>query len=304
MNSGFGKLAIFVVGLSIFFTYIGILFLPQSQSLPPKIIEIKEGIEQDELLKIGEDILFGKGQCMVCHPYKPEGGMRSPAIAGIGGVIEERVKGMDVSAEDYVFQALVDTKAYIPKGFAPIMPPSQKLLTEGELIAVAAFLQSKGGEVTISYPDSLPALRKSLGSTEKKVQVAAVEIKEGISPAELIKIGKDLYYDKGACIDCHPDAPDPDVEFPLLAALADDVSIHAKEKGKDPDVFLFESLVNPEAYVAEGMDAVMPATQDSLSESEMVAVSAFIQSQNGSVTVKYPDSLSILKKEIEKVGGQ
>ncbi len=81
MKSGFTKLVFLVVGLSIFYTYVGLYFLPQSQSLPPVVIEIKEGIEQDELLKIGEDILFGKGQCMVCHPNKPEPGMRSPAIA-------------------------------------------------------------------------------------------------------------------------------------------------------------------------------------------------------------------------------
>jgi mono/diheme cytochrome c family protein len=303
MSSGFGKLVLLIIGLSIFYTYVGLYFLPQSQSLPPKVIEIKEGIDQYELLKIGEDILFGKGQCMVCHPNKPEPGMRSPAIAGIGAVIMERVENMEVSQEEYIFQSLVDTKAYIPEGFAPIMPQSQKLLTEGELIAVAAFLQSKGSDVTISYPESVPALRKYLGSAETQEVVASVDINEGISREELIKLGKELYNDKGGCIDCHPAEPDPDVEFPLLSALIGGVEKHAGEKGKATEAFLFESLVNPAAYVAEEMDDVMPATQDSLTEEEMIAVSAYIQSQGGKVTVSL-DSLPALMKELEKAGGQ
>jgi mono/diheme cytochrome c family protein len=304
MKSGFSKLVFLIIGLSIFYTYVGIYFLPQSESLPPKVIEIKEGIELDELLKIGEEILFGKGQCMVCHPNTPEAGMRSPAIAGIGGVIAERVKGMDVSEEDYIFQSLVDTKAYVPEGYSPIMPPSQKLLTEGELIAIAAYLQSKGSDVTISYPESLPALRKNLGATEKEV-VASVEIKDGISREELISIGKGLYDDQGGCIECHPAEPDPDVEFPILTALMGGVEKNAKAQGKDVESFLFESLVNPGAYVAEGMDDVMPATQDSLTDREMIAVSAYIQSksESGKVTVSL-DSLPKLKKELEKAGGQ
>ncbi len=303
MKSGFSKLVLLIIILSVFYTYVGLYFLPQSQSLPPKVIEIKEGIATDELLKIGEDILFGKGQCMVCHPNKPEPGMRSPAIAGIGGAIFERVKHMDISQEEYIFQALVDTKAYVAEGFAPIMPPSQKLLTEGELISVAAFLQSKGSDVSISYPGSVPALRKYLGSKEKKPVVASVEIKKGISQDELLKIGKDMFNDKGGCIECHPAEPDPDIEFPILTSLFSGVQKHSNEKGSDAESFLFESLVNPGAYVAEGMDDIMPATQDSLSKEELIAVTAYIQSKGGKVTVSL-DSLSILKKELEKAGGR
>jgi mono/diheme cytochrome c family protein len=304
MKSGFGKLVLLIVGLSAFFTYVGLYVLPQSRSLPPQVIEIKEGIAIDELLKIGEDILYGKGQCMVCHPNIPEAGMRSPAIASIGRDIAERTKTMDISPEEFMFEALVDTKAYIPDGYAPIMPPSQKLLTEAELVAVAAFLQSRGSEVTISYPESLPTLRKYLGSTPKKADaVASFEIKEGISVNELVQLGKDLYYDKGGCIECHPEKPDPDLEFPILSALAGSVENHAKEAGKEEVAFLFESLVIPGAYVEEGMDDIMPASQDSLSESELIAVGAFIQSLAGNVSITYPKSLSILKKELAKAGG-
>lgn len=301
MKSGFGKLVFFVIGLCVFYTYVGLYFLPQSQSLPPKVIEIKEGIAQDELIKIGEDILFGKGQCMVCHPNKPEAGMRAPAIATIGRDVDKRIKSMDISNEDYMFQALVDTKAYVPEGYAPIMPPSQKLLNEAEIIAVTAFLQSRGSEVTVSYPESVKTLQQHLGT--KAVPVKAVKLDRGTSVEELIKLGKDLYDDKGGCIECHPEKPDPDIEFPILTALMSEVEKHAGEKGKDIEMFLFESLVNPAAYVAEGMDDIMSAAQDSLSEDEIIAVAVYIQSKGGKVTVSL-DSLPKLSKELEKAGDQ
>jgi mono/diheme cytochrome c family protein len=146
-------------------------------------------------------------------------------------------------------------------------------------------------------------LRKLLGSTEKKAVVASAEIRKDISQEELLKIGKDMYDDKGGCIECHPEEPDPDIEFPDLNALLAGIEKHSKEKGQDIETFLFESLVNPGAYVAEGMDDIMPATQESLSNEEMIAVSAYIQSKGEKVTISL-DSLPKLTKELEKAGGQ
>jgi hypothetical protein len=57
------------------------------------------------------------------------------------------------------------------KGFEDIMPPSNESptsLTEGELIAVAAYLQSKGGKVSVSYPASLPILNKEIEKAARK----------------------------------------------------------------------------------------------------------------------------------------
>ena len=125
---------------------------------------------------------------------------------------------------------------------------------------------------------------------------------EGEEPT-LLKIGKDMFDDKGGCIECHPAAPDPDIEFPILTALLSEVEKHAGEKGRDTEEFLFEALVNPGAYVADGMDDIMPATQDELSNEEMIAVAAYLQSKGGKVTVSL-DSLPKLTKELEKAGGQ
>ncbi|KWT76412.1 c-type cytochrome [Candidatus Magnetominusculus xianensis] len=171
MKGGAIKLFVLVVGINIFFAYIGLYFLPQSQSLPPKTIKIEKGIAQDELIAAGETILFGKGQCMVCHPMKPESGMRAPAIATIGADMVKAAKERNIPIENYVFEGLVNPAEYIQKGFENMMPPVHKAptsLTEGELIAVSAYLQSKGANITINYPDSVPILQDEIKKETKK----------------------------------------------------------------------------------------------------------------------------------------
>ncbi len=171
MKKGILKLAIIVVGLNLVFLYIGLEFLPQSESRPPKVVTIAAGISRDDLIHIGEEIVFGKGQCMVCHPAKPEAGMRAPAMSTIGKDMEKEAQERRITPEEQVFEALVNPSKYIVKGFEDIMSPVHvppTSLTEGEVIAVAAYLQSQGGKLTISYPDSLPALKAEIAKAGGK----------------------------------------------------------------------------------------------------------------------------------------
>lgn len=165
MKKGVLKLAIIVIGLNLIFLYIGLEFLPQSESRPPKVIKIEEGISPEDLIRVGEEIVFGKGQCMVCHPAKPESGMRAPAMSTVGAEMEKEAKTRGITPEEHVFEALVNPSKYIVKGFEDIMspvhtPPSS--LTDGEIIAVAAYLQGQGGKVTVSYPGSVPILKEQI----------------------------------------------------------------------------------------------------------------------------------------------
>lgn len=171
MKSGLLKLAGIVIGLNLFFVYIGLTFLPQSESRPPEATKIAETISPEELIQTGEKIVFGKGQCMVCHPMNPETGMRAPAMATIGREIEKEARERNITPEEQVLEALVNPSQYVVKGFEDIMPPANESptsLTEGELIAVAAYLQSKGGKVSVSFPASLPLLKKEIEKTAKK----------------------------------------------------------------------------------------------------------------------------------------
>ena len=171
MKAGLLKLAGIVIGLNLFFMYIGLTFLPQSESRPPAATKIEESISKEELIQTGEKIVFGKGQCMVCHPMNQEAGMRAPAMAAIGSEMEKEARERNLTADAQVFEALVNPSKYVVKGFEDIMGPvneSPTSLTEGETIAVAAYLQSKGGKVSVSYPGSLPILKQEIAKAEKK----------------------------------------------------------------------------------------------------------------------------------------
>ena len=171
MRQGVLKLAAIVIGLNLIFLYIGREFLPQSESRPPTVVKIEEGISPEDLLRVGEEIVFGKGQCMVCHPAKPESGMRAPAMSAIGAEMEKEAKERGIMPEEQVFEALVNPSKYVVKGFEDIMspvhtPPSS--LTDGEIIAVAAYLQSNGGKVTVTYPGSVPVLKDQIAKAGRK----------------------------------------------------------------------------------------------------------------------------------------
>ncbi len=165
MKAGLLRLAIIVIGLNLFFTYLGLYFLPQSESRPPKATKIAETITPEELIQTGEKIVFGKGSCMVCHPVKPEAGMRAPAMAAIGKEMEKEARERGITVEEHVFEALVNPSKYLVKGYEDMMSPAQDpptSLTDAELIAVAAYLESRGGKVNISYPGSVPILKKEM----------------------------------------------------------------------------------------------------------------------------------------------
>ncbi|MDX1387620.1 MAG: hypothetical protein R3344_00400, partial [Acidobacteriota bacterium] len=73
-----------------------------------------------------------------------------PDLGGIGSRAETRIEGM--SGLDYLAQSLYEPDVYIVEGFNPGMPKISKPpidLTDDEILAVMAWLQSLGGEPTI-----------------------------------------------------------------------------------------------------------------------------------------------------------
>ncbi len=164
-KGGFVSILLFFLVVEAFYTLVGNI-IPQVESRPPKEIRITRETSIDDLVFIGERIMKEKGGCFVCHELEPrEAQPRAPAFKGpdpIGRRASRRVPGMD--ADHYLWQSLVDPRAYVVKGFFPIMPPVNKPpvnLSDEEIVAVIAFLESLGGEVTISL-DKIPRLKKDL----------------------------------------------------------------------------------------------------------------------------------------------
>jgi mono/diheme cytochrome c family protein len=146
-----------VVGATLFYTYVGQL-VPQKQLLPPAKVNITQEMTPAQLAKIGDEIAQGKGLCSTCHTVgSKEGTLRFPDLAGVADRAKNRVPGL--GQVEYLAQSLCDPNTFVVPGFNPGMPTINKPpvgLSDEELHAVIAWLQSLGGEPTITLQAKLP----------------------------------------------------------------------------------------------------------------------------------------------------
>ena len=84
--------------------------------------------------------------CRLCHSLEPGVRLVGPSLYDIGKVAGQRVPGM--SAEEYLYQSIVDPDAYVVPGYpAGTMPPdARERLTEEQIQDLVAFLLTLTGE--------------------------------------------------------------------------------------------------------------------------------------------------------------
>lgn len=157
MRSSAGlNVVLVVVGATAFYTYVGQL-VPQKELLPPAKVEISKDVSPQELAKIGDGIAHDKGLCLTCHTVGSGGQHRYPDLAGVADRAKTRISGQDQL--QYLAQSLCEPDAFVVPGYAPGMPTINKPpvgLSDDELHAVIAWLQSLGGTPTIKMDDKLP----------------------------------------------------------------------------------------------------------------------------------------------------
>jgi mono/diheme cytochrome c family protein len=110
-----------------------------------------------------------------------------------------------------------------------------------------------------------------------------------VTPAQLVKAGEEIYHTKGTCEICHR-IGQKGTRAPDLAGVG---ARAAKTKpGMSAKAYLIESLLQPQAYVVEGYPPIMPAIDKppiALNRSELWALTAFLESQGGTVDVTLND---------------
>jgi cytochrome c2 len=110
-----------------------------------------------------------------------------------------------------------------------------------------------------------------------------------VTPAQLVKAGEEIYHTKGTCEICHR-IGQKGTRAPDLAGVG---ARAAKTKpGMSAKQYIIESLIAPGAYVVEGYPPIMPAVDKppiGLNRSELWALTAFLESQGGTVDVKLDD---------------
>jgi hypothetical protein len=103
------------------------------------------------MVKIGREIMEGKGICLTCHTIGKTGALRFPDLGGIGATAKSRVAGL--SDVEYLAQSLYEPMAFVVPGFPPAMPPVNQPpigLTDQEILCVIAALQGLGGTPTVT----------------------------------------------------------------------------------------------------------------------------------------------------------
>jgi mono/diheme cytochrome c family protein len=152
------RIGVLVFATTAFYTYVGQM-VPQKEVHPPEETVIRADLTTDELVTLGREIMEGKGLCATCHTIGRSGALRFPDLEGIGARAGTRIPGMgDV---EYLAQSLYEPDAFIVPGFNPGMPPAHRPpigLSDQEILAVIAYLQSLGGTPTVTLETTHPYL--------------------------------------------------------------------------------------------------------------------------------------------------
>lgn len=177
------KIAALTVATTGFYTYVGQL-VPQKEVLPPEApTELAADLTTEEMVEIGRQIVEGRGLCLTCHTIGQQvPNARFPDLAGIAGRAGERVPGLP--ALDYMAQSLYEPETFIVPGFVGGMPPINRPpvgLTDEEIRTVIAYLQTLGGEATMTMDTPLP-YGENAGAAP--AATPAAETEAGATPAE------------------------------------------------------------------------------------------------------------------------
>jgi cytochrome c oxidase subunit 2 len=112
------------------------------------------------LSSAGEKI-FAELGCATCHRSDTQG--RGPNLVGVFGKPVQLEDGRIVTAdENYVRESILDPGAKVVKGFKPVMPTFQGLISEEQLNALIAYVKSlssagPAGPKTATAPQRAPA---------------------------------------------------------------------------------------------------------------------------------------------------
>lgn len=262
----------FTILVAAFYSYVGQM-VPQTVTYPPEETELGASMTTEELVEAGQDVVEGRGTCLACHTFSGETGGRFPDLAGIGAVAGERREGM--SDVEYLAESLYEPNTFVVEGFLPGMPPVHQppvSLSDQEILAVIAYLQSLGGEPTVTLETELAwQTEDNSGGSEAAAQAPASQ-----GPAQQLT-GEEIYQ-AYACGTCHSITEPTPMIGPSLVDVGSRLSTDE----------IYESILDPDAEVAEGfapglMPAQLNATgfYDNLSAAQLRTLVEYLAQQTG-----------------------
>ena len=144
------RIGALVIATTGFYAYVGQM-VPQKEVQPPQETAIKSDLTTADMVKVGREVMEGKGFCLTCHTIGKTGALRFPDLAGVDARAKTRVPGLtDI---EYFAQSMYEPTAFVVPGFPPAMPPINKPpigLNDQEILCVIAYLQTLGGTPTVT----------------------------------------------------------------------------------------------------------------------------------------------------------
>ncbi len=225
---------LFTVLVTAFYGYVGQL-VPQKETYPPRDTEVGGHLTTSEMVEVGREIYEGKGTCVSCHTIGSSEAGRFPDLAGIGASSASKIEGL--SDIEYLAESLYEPDKFIVEGFNPGMPPVHKppvSLNQQEVLAVIAYLQSLGGQPTVTMQTKLKY------AAEIPESAATVVAASGEAGGE--ELGGEALLAAQGCLVCHHLTEPRRLVGPSLFDVGQRLT-----RGE-----IYEALMDPDATIAEG----------------------------------------------------
>lgn len=250
------QVLIVVLGTIGVYTYIANT-IPQVESDVPTELTFTGEVTAEQLVQAGDELYHGAGGCTTCHGL----GTRAPHLLAdeggtgtIGARCGSRVPGED--CKSYLHRSLVEPNTYVVEGYQPIMADMSRTLSPPQIWSLVAYLQSVGGEVTVTAADIGDVDAPAPGVAASTPATASLE------PMEILRVNQ--------CITCHVIAGEGGPIGPPLDGIGGRMSADQ----------IRVSILEPGAAIAAGYETfagVMPATFGSqLTAAQLEAVVAYL----------------------------
>jgi hypothetical protein len=148
------RIAALVLATTAFYGYVGQL-VPQREVQPPQETALRADMTTADMVKVGGELMVGKGLCLTCHTIGRSGALRFPDLDGVAVRAATRIEGL--SDVEYFAQSLYQPDSFVVPGFNPGMPTINRApigLTDQEILCVIAYLQTLGGTATVTLQTS------------------------------------------------------------------------------------------------------------------------------------------------------
>jgi len=236
---------LFTVGVTAFYGFVGQL-VPQKESYPPQSTEVRDDLTTSEMVDVGLEIFEGEGTCISCHTIGSSEAGRFPDLAGIGAKSSSRKEGL--SDVEYLAESMYEPNKFIVDGFSPGMLPVNKppiSLNQQEVLTVIAYLQSLGGQPTVTMQTKL-----------KYAAAIPEDVATNVASSDEVggeEVGGEALLTAQGCVACHHLTEPGRLVGPSLFDVGKRLT-----RGE-----IYESLMEPDATIAEGYPpGLMSATMN------------------------------------------